>query len=158
MGCQIFAALAITLVALWPGAGFWNNQDAFQSVLGLAPRITAASLLAYFFSEFTNSVVLSKMKYRHAGMGGARQGWRFIASTIAGEFVDSIVFMVVAFVGVLATRDIVMTIGTVWIAKTLYEVIVLPFTMRFTNYVKKVEGVDHVDYPEHTSYNPFAVR
>lgn len=86
-----------------------------------------------------------------------QQGWRFIASTVAGELVDSVLFMGIAFIGVLATRDIVTTIITIWIAKVVYEIIALPFTTRFANYVKKVEGVDHIDYPEHTNYNPFSV-
>ena len=157
MGCQIFATLMIALIGVWPGADFWTNQPAFQTILGLAPRITFASLLAYFFSEFTNSVVLSKMKFWQEGKKGVKQAWRFVASTIAGELVDSIVFMSVAFIGVLATKDIVTTIFTIWIAKVLYEVIALPFSMRFANYVKKVEGVDKIDYPDHTNYNPFAV-
>lgn len=157
MGCQIFAMLMIVLVTIWPAADFWQNQEAFKTVLGLAPRVTIASLLAYFFSEFTNSVVLSKMKYWHEGKKGIKQGWRFVASTIAGEFVDSIVFMSVGFIGILATKDIFTTIITIWIAKVLYEIIALPFSMRLANYVKKVEKVDKIDYPDHTNYNPFAV-
>ena len=156
MGCQIFATLMIVLISIWPAADFWTNQEAFQTVLGLAPRITLASLLAYFFSEFANSVVLSKMKYWQEGKRGVAQGWRFVASTIVGEFFDSVVFMTVAFVGVLATKDIVTTILTIWVAKVLYEVVALPFSMRFANYVKRIEGVDKIDYPDHTNYNPFA--
>jgi hypothetical protein len=157
MGCQIFATLMIVLISVWPAADFWTNQAAFQTVLGLAPRITLASLLAYFFSEFSNSLVLSKMKYWQKGKRGFSQGWRFVASTIVGEFFDSVVFMSVAFIGVLATKDIITTIFTIWIAKVLYEIIALPFSMRFANYVKKVEGIDKIDYPDHTNYNPFSV-
>lgn len=157
MGCQIFATLMIVLINFWPAASFWANQEAFQTVLGLAPRITLASLLAYFFSEFSNSLVLSKMKYWQKGKRGLAQGWRFVASTIVGEFFDSVVFMLIAFIGVLATKDIFTTILTIWIAKVVYEVIALPFSMRFANYVKKVEGVDKIDYPDYTNYNPFAV-
>jgi len=157
MGCQIFATLAIVLIGLWPAANFWTNQSAFQTILGLAPRITVASLTAYFFSEFSNSVVLSKMKYWQKGKRGLAQAWRFIASTIVGEFFDSVVFMSIGFVGVLAGKDILITVLTIWIAKVLYEVIALPFSMRFTNYVKRIEGVDKIDYPDRTNYNPFSV-
>lgn len=157
MVCQIFATAMIVLIGAWPAAGFWTNQEAFQSVLGLAPRITLASLTAYFFSEFSNSLVLSKMKFWQKGKRGMAQGWRFIASTIVGEFFDSVVFMSVAFIGILATGDIVKTVLTIWVAKVLYELIALPFTMKFVSYVKRVEGIDKIDYPEHTNYNPFAV-
>ena len=157
MGCQIFAAFMFFLVGIWPAADFWTNQAAYDLILGTAPRIFLASIGAYFFSEFTNSLVLSKMKYWQQGKRGMHQGWRFIASTIAGEFVDSIVFMAIAFIGVLDTKTIITTIITIWIAKVLYEVIALPFTTRFANYVKRVEGVDTIDYPDHTNYNPFSV-
>lgn len=157
MGCQIFAAFMFFIVGLWPAPSFWTNQEAYNAILGIAPRIFLASIVAYFFSEFTNSLVLSKMKYWAGGKRGIHQGWRFIASTIAGELVDSIIFMAIAFIGILATKDIVTTILTIWIAKVLYEVIALPFTTRFASYVKKVEGLDKIDYPEHTNYNPFSV-
>jgi uncharacterized integral membrane protein (TIGR00697 family) len=157
MGCQIFATLMITLISFWPGADFWTNQQSFKTILGFAPRATFAILMAYFFSEFTNSLVLSKMKFLHDGKKGFKQAWRFVASTIAGELVDSIVFMSIAFIGVLSTKNIITTIITIWIAKVLYEIIALPISTRFANYVKKVDGVDEIDYPDHTNYNPFAV-
>jgi queuosine precursor transporter len=157
MGCQIFAAFMFFLVGIWPAADFWANQVAYDSILGIAPRIFLASIGAYFFSEFTNSLILSKMKYWHQGKRGIYQGLRFIVSTIAGEFVDSIVFMVIAFIGILPASEMIVIILTIWIAKVLYEVVVLPFTTRFANYVKKVEGVDKIDYPAHINYNPFSV-
>lgn len=157
MGCQIFAAFMFFLVGIWPAAPFWHNQEAYNLILGTAPRIFLASLTAYFFSEFTNSLVLSKMKYWHQGKKGIHQGWRFVASTLIGESVDSVIFMFVAFAGILATGDIISTIVTITVAKVLYEIIALPFSMRFAEYVKKVEGIDVVDYPDHTNYNPFSV-
>ncbi len=155
MSCNIFAALMFYLVGKLPAPEFWHHQEAYMTILGIVPRITFASLVAYFFSEFTNSFVLSKMKYWHQGKRGLYQGWRFVASTIAGEFVDSIIFITVAFYGVLETKNLIITILTIWVAKILYEIIALPFTTKFSNYVKRVEGVDIVDYPEFTSYNPF---
>jgi len=67
MVMQIFAALFYWLIDIWTPASFWNNQAAYSSILGQAPRIVAASLSAYFFGEFANSVILSKMKYRQGG-------------------------------------------------------------------------------------------
>ena len=156
MAMEIFATLMIVLIGAWPGADFWTNQREFQLILGLAPRVTLASLVAYFFSEFTNSVILSKMKYHHGGKRGFKQSWRFVVSTIAAEFVDSLVFMSVGFIGVLATGDVVVTILTIWAAKVVYEIVALPFSTRLADYVKRVEGVDTIDHPHHTDYNPFA--
>lgn len=156
LAMQIFAAFAYWLISVWPSAPFWENQEAFMTILGFAPRITLASLSAYFVGEFANSVVISKMKFWQKGARGMSQAWRYIASTIVGEGFDSLVFMTVGFIGVLATGDIVRTVLTIWVFKVIYEIIATPFSIRFANWVKKVEGLDTIDYPDRTSYNPFA--
>ena len=155
MACQVLAAVTYWAVEALPAAPFWHNQQAYHTILSAAPRITLASLMAYFCGEFTNSVVLSKMKYGQKGAKGAAQAWRFIASTIVGELVDSVIFMSIGFFGVLSLADLVRTIVTLWLAKVVYEIIALPFSMPFANWVKKVEGVDQIDDPQHTRYNPF---
>jgi queuosine precursor transporter len=153
--CQALAALAWWLVGIWPAAPFWHNQEAYASVLGVAPRITLASFLAYFCGEFIKSTLLSIMKFRQGGRRGWVQSWRFIASSIVGEFVDSAVFMSVAFAGTIPASDFLETTITLWIAKVIYEAVALPVTVRFSNWVKKFEDVDKMDRPEETNYNPF---
>lgn len=155
MACQLLAALTFWLVGELPAASFWSNQEAYMTILGQAPRIAIASLCAYFFGEFANSVILSKMKYGQKGERGGRQAWRFVASTIVGEFFDSAVFMVVGFAGVLSSGDIIKTILTIWLVKVAYETIALPVSLPLANWVKRVEGVDQIDRPEETNYNPF---
>lgn len=157
LACQVLAAFFYWLIEIWPAAPFWHSQEAFSAILGMAPRITLASLTAYFCGEFANSVVLSKMKYVEKGERGWWQAWRFVASTIVGEGFDSVVFMTVGFLGVLSLADIGITIVTIWIAKIIYEVVALPVSMRVANWVKSVEGVDEIDDPRFTSYNPFAI-
>jgi uncharacterized integral membrane protein (TIGR00697 family) len=105
VGCQLFAAFMCWLLGALPGASFWHNQVAYDTILGIAPRITAASLIAYLCGEFSNSVVMSKMKYRQNGALGLRQAWRFVASTIVGEAIDTCIFFPVAFAGVVAHDD-----------------------------------------------------
>jgi uncharacterized integral membrane protein (TIGR00697 family) len=157
-----FASLLLASVVFWligvlPAAPFWTNQDAYDSLLGSLPRIVPASMTAYFLGEWANSVVLSKMKYRAKGARGVRQGWRFVASTIVGEGIDSAVFMIMAFSGTLTAKQLAATTVSLYVFKVICEVLATPFTTRFANWVKKVEGVDEIDYPERTSYNPFAV-
>jgi len=106
--------VAFWVVGVLPPAPFWHKQDAYMAILGVAPRIALASLTAYFCGEFVKSVTLSKMKFAQAGRRGIVQAWRFVASSAAGEFVDSVVFMLVAFAGVLATADMATTILTLW--------------------------------------------
>lgn len=156
MGCQIFAAFMFFIVGLWPAPEFYNNQDAYMAVLGIAPRVTLASIVAYFFSEFTNSYIVSKMKYRHNGKRGWHQKWRFIASTAVGEAVDSVIFISIAFLGTIDLKDVASTILGIWVFKTGFEIVVLPLTTRFVNFVKKVEGMDVIDNPKTTNYSPLS--
>lgn len=157
MAMQIFAALFYYLIDIWQPAPFWHNQEAYSTILGQAPRIVLASLSAYFFGEFANSVILSKMKYTQNGQRGWSQGTRFVASTIVGEGLDSFVFMTVAFAGVMNAGDMIKTIFTIWGVKVAYEIVALPISIRFSNWVKSVEGIDSIDKPTETKYNPFSV-
>ena len=149
------AALTFWIVEVLPAASFWNDQATYAKVLGFVPRIVTPSMIAYVCGEFANSFVISKMKYWAKGRRGLQQAWRFVASTIVGEGVDSVVFMAIAFTGVIGVTDMIRTGLTLYIFKVVYEIIATPISVPLANWVKKYEGLDHIDYPEITSYNPF---
>jgi queuosine precursor transporter len=138
-----------------PAAPFWHNEQAYATILGIVPRIALASLIAYFSGEFANSFVLSRMKYAQNGRTGLSQGWRFLASTLVGEAVDSVAFMGIAFLGVLPAQALVRTLLTIYLLKVAIEVIALPGSTRLANWLKRVEAFDQVDDPAVTRYNPF---
>lgn len=156
MGCQFLAALMWWLVGVWPADPSWHNQTAYDAILGVVPRITLGSFSAYFCGEFVKSAMLSKMKFAQAGRRGLMQGWRFIASSVVGELVDSAVFMTVAFAGTQETGHLAVMALNLWTFKILYEVAALPLSVWLANRVKQIEGVDQIDRPEQTNYNPFA--
>jgi uncharacterized PurR-regulated membrane protein YhhQ (DUF165 family) len=81
-----------------------------------------------------------------------------VASTVVGEAVDSAVFMTIAFAGQLPPADLVKTAITLYIVKMVYEIIALPLSDSVSNWVKKKENLDQIDYPETTNYNPFILR
>jgi len=157
LGCQLLAIAVYAVIGAIPPAAGWPHQDAFTQILGSLPRITFASVVAYFCGEFANSVVLSRMKYAEHGARGWREGWRFVASTIVGEGVDSVVFMTVAFLGVLSSAVIVHGIVSIYILKVAYEIVATPVSTRVANWLKTQEGVDVIDEPT-TNYSPFAVN
>jgi uncharacterized integral membrane protein (TIGR00697 family) len=95
----LMAAVFISVVAL-PSPSFWDGEKAFDYVLGLTPRMVAASLLAYFIGEWSNAVILSRMKIR---TGGRRLWMRTIGSTIVGEGLDTVIFITLAFAGTFPT-------------------------------------------------------
>ncbi|HEV8612461.1 MAG TPA: queuosine precursor transporter, partial [Gemmatimonadales bacterium] len=155
MACQILAAVSFWIVGVLPGAPFWHNQQAYSTILGVVPRIALASLIAYLSGEFANSFVLSRMKYSQLGRRGLAQGWRFVASTLVGEALDSVVFMLGAFLGVLSVRDLLASLLTIYFLKVAVEVIALPGSTRLANWLKRVEAFDQLDDPTATRYNPF---
>lgn len=154
---QALAAGALFLVGVLPPADFWPHQAAYDAVLGFAPRIAIASVVSYFAAEFANSFVLSKMKYWAKGERGLKQGWRFVASTIVGEAVDTAVVMTIAFAGVMDTKNFFKTAIILYIVKVAYEIVALPISVPFSNWVKKLERIDKIDKPNETNYSPFAV-
>jgi uncharacterized integral membrane protein (TIGR00697 family) len=144
-------ALMSLLVLALPAAPEWKHQQAFETVLGIVPRAVAASLIAYWAGEFTNSYVMAKMKVWTRG----RRLWaRTIGSTAAGQLVDSILVMVVLFGG----RESWATIGNLilsgYAGKVLYEAAATPLTYAVVNALKRAEGVDVYDVA--TDFSPFA--
>lgn len=131
-------------------ASFWQHQSDFENILGQVPRIVAASITAYFLGEFTNSFTLAKMKVKSEGKSMAL---RFVASTVAGEFVDTTTFVVIAFVGVMPANEIIFVTLSAWAFKVGWEIIALPFSLPFVKWLKKIENEDYFD--RHTNFNPF---
>lgn len=154
LAAQAFAAFAYWLVCVLPAPDFWTNQQAFETILGQSPRIALASLTAYFWGEYANSVVMSKMKFHQQGARGWSQSWRFVSSTIIGEAVDTCIFFPIGFLGVIPTFDLAKTMVTVYAAKVLYEVAALPLSTQAANWVKNKEHVDQLDDPNSTNYSP----
>ncbi len=154
LAAQIFAACMYWLVSVLPGSSFWHNQTAFETILGQSPRIVAASLLAYFWGEYANSVIMSKMKYAQHGALGKLQSLRFVASTIVGEAIDTALFFPLAFFGTIPVRELLYTMGAVYLFKVAYEIFALPVSVGFSNWLKKRETIDVIDDPMHTDYSP----
>lgn len=142
----------IGLLIVWlPPSPDWHNQAAFESVFYVAPRFIAASLIAYWCGEFTNSFVMAKMKIWSQG----RHLWmRTIGSTVAGQAVDTVVIMTLAFAFTAPWRNIGELIVSGYIAKVLYEAAATPLTYLIVNGLKRAEGVDI--YDTETDFSPFA--
>ena len=135
----------VTMGALcdWiPGAPYWTNQEGFHAIFGLAPRVAAASFVAFIVGSFANAYVMSKMKIHD---GGKRFSLRAILSTVAGETCDSIIFFPLALGGVVPTEELPKLMLWQVLLKTLYEVIALPLTIRIVRKLKRHEGEDVYD-------------
>lgn len=149
-GVNLLAALFFAVAIAVPAAPFYENQAAFQTILGSSIRLVFASLMAYMVGSFLNAYVMSKFKLMTKGKGFSL---RAIASTLAGEGADSLIFISIAFIGVFPMPVIATMIVTQALLKTAYEIIILPFTILIVKKVKEIEGMD--TYDEEISYNPF---
>ena len=136
------------LAIMMPAAPFWEGEEGFNFVFGMAPRIAVASLTAFLVGSFLNAYVMSKMKL---ASGGKNFSLRAITSTLVGESADSLIFFPVAFGGLIPGRELLLMIATQALLKSLYEVLVLPLTVRVVRYIKKIEQTDV--YDRHISYN-----
>ncbi len=149
-----FLVAALGQIAVFlPSAPFWDGEAHFNYLFGLAPRIAAASFLAFLAGSFLNAYVMSRMK---VASGGRHFSVRAILSTLVGEGVDSLIFFPCAFAGVLPLSAMIPMMFAQTALKTLYEIIVLPVTIRVVNYVKRVEETDVFD--ENISYNILKIR
>lgn len=144
-----FAQLAVML----PAAPFWEGEEGFNFVFGMAPRIAVASLTAFLVGSFLNAYVMSKMK---VASNGKHFSLRAIVSTLVGESADSLIFFPIAFGGLIPVNELLIMVATQAVLKSLYEVIILPVTIYVVKYIKKVDGSDV--YDEHISYNVLKIK
>jgi uncharacterized integral membrane protein (TIGR00697 family) len=141
-------------VADWiPGAPYWDGEEGFHQIFGLAPRIAGASFLAFLAGSFINAYVMSKMKL---SSDGKNFSYRAVMSTVFGELTDSIIFFPLALGGVIPWEEMPSLVITQVTLKTLYEIIVLPVTIRVVNFTKKHDHEDVFD--NNIAYNIFKVK
>lgn len=149
-GAALLMSLVLWVVQEMPPAADWTNQQAYESLLGFVPRIVLASLVAYFGGAFSNAFLMSKLKIRTKG----KFLWvRTIGSTLVGEGIDTVIFCMVAFYGVLPNELLISIIISNYIFKSGVEILFTPITYAIIGFLKKHEQVDV--YDTGISYNPF---
>ena len=141
--CSFFAVGVYMITIGLPHPDFWTNQEAYATVLGTTPRVAAASFIGYLFGEFSNSMVLSKLKV----MTGGKKLWvRTILSTLVGEGFDSVIFVTVSFWGTMENATLLQMIFLQYLFKVCYEIIFTPATYAIVNWIKRKEEMDTFDY------------
>ncbi len=153
-GANLFMALFFILINSLPAPVWWQSQaQSFSLVLGLAPRAVVASISGYFVGEYLNSVVMSRMKVLTKGK---RLWTRTIGSTVIGEGADTILFITIAFAGLMPLNQLFTLMLAQYLFKVAYEVVATPVTYFVVFKVKRVERLDVYDYNE--KYNPIGLK
>lgn len=155
-----FFALLLMSVNVWlvgalPADESWGFQRDFENILMQMPRIALASVVAYFVGEWSNSVVLSRMK---VATGGKRLWMRTVGSTVVGQALDSALFVSIAFAGLYPTGTLAVMFASNYLFKTAIEAAFTPLTYLAVAFVKKTEGRDTYDRDVNYSPLPFGGR
>jgi uncharacterized integral membrane protein (TIGR00697 family) len=148
----LMMSLTFMVVGALPAASDWPYQEAYDQILGLTPRIVGASLIAYFAGEFSNSFILAKLKIFTHG----RWLWtRTISSTLVGQVLDTAIFILIAFTGVVPSSLLLTLIVSNYLFKCGVEILFTPITYWLTGWLKQQEKEDFYDTV--TDFNPFHV-
>ena len=152
-GALLFAVIMSQIVInLTPAPGDYNQhlQEGLESVFGNTWRIVFGSIAAFWSGSLVNAYVLAKMKVQS---GGKRLWLRVIASTAAGQLVDSALFYFLAFYGIWPLEQVIEVAIVQYILKTSWEILAVPLTYKIVGLLKRVEHEDHFD--KNTDFNPF---
>jgi uncharacterized integral membrane protein (TIGR00697 family) len=157
-GCLALSSLVFAFVRALPGEAAWQSyagQSAYDAILGgmSSGGIVLASLSAYLVGEFSNSVVLARLKVITDG----KWLWvRTITSTLVGEGFDSLIFILVAtLAGVFPWTLFGTLVLTNYIFKVTIEVLMTPATYGVVAFLKRAEREDY--YDRNTRFNPFGI-
>ncbi len=152
--CLALSALVLGLVRIMPGEAAWQGyagDAAYAAILGgmSSGGIVLASLVAYLAGEFSNSVVLARLKVATQG----RWLWlRTISSTLIGEGIDSVIFIAIATLAGVFPWEIFWTlVVSNYIFKVSIEVLMTPVTYRVVRFLKRKENEDY--YDTHTRFS-----
>jgi len=151
-GALLLMILIYSVARVLPPSPEWTHEAEFDVIFGRVPRITIASMIAYWAGEFVNSFIVAKMK---VASSGKRMGYRFILSTVFGQAFDTVIFVGIAFIGVLPWAIMPEVVLSAWAVKVGWEIAALPVTLYVVRQLKKAEGIDV--YDRHTDFNPFSL-
>lgn len=129
---NFIAIMLYTFSISIPSSSTYTNQEAFTTILGTTPRIAIASFIAYMIGALINSKVMEKLKNKHE----KNLFFRAISSTVVGQFIDNMLFAVIAFIGILPTQAIISMIVGGTLFEIIYEIIFYPITKKLIQKIK----------------------
>lgn len=137
---NLFAVLIFLIVNNMP-AIIPEQAKSFETILIGTFSCTLASFIAFVIGDFANDKVFEKMKKNNKTHKGFCL--RAILSSIAGEIVDSTIYLPLAFLvfnPIMTIKEVLIMIGLQVSIKTIYEIIILPLT---TFIMKKVSAYEN---------------
>ena len=144
-GLNLLAVLVFWAVGVLPEYASWNGQEAYQTILGFAPRVIFGSLIAYLTSGLMNNLVFERIRAR---TGDAKMWVRFLGSSAVAHLFDSLIFETVAFLGVLSFEEFLVQAGFAYLAGIILEIILTPISYWVVKKLRKYEIRDKINAEE----------
>ncbi|MDO8954322.1 MAG: queuosine precursor transporter [Gammaproteobacteria bacterium] len=130
------------LVIHLPSPAFANHNAEFDQLVQMDLRVVIGSFCSYLIAEPINSWMIARLKLR---MKGRHMALRFLSSTIVASLLDSSIFSVIAFSGIMPTSDLRTLILTMWFIKIVIEMVGLPLSTYLADRLKQTEHLDIYD-------------
>lgn len=131
------------VISMLPSPSFAvATNQAFDQFFQMDIRVIVASFISYFVAEPLNAILIAKLKIKFKGRFMAA---RFLGSTVIASFVDTVIFSIIAFAGVIPGVHLVYFMLTIWIAKIIIELLILPFSIKLSRRFKRIEQIDQYD-------------
>jgi uncharacterized integral membrane protein (TIGR00697 family) len=119
---NIIAVIGYDIAISLPEPPFFEGQEAFRTVLGNSFRVLVASMVSYIIGSLVNAKVMEHLKH------GRSLFSRCVLSTFAGEGLDALIFITIAFLGTIPMASLAVMIVCQALFKTVYEIICYPVT------------------------------
>ena len=136
--CNVIMVIC-TQIGVWlPSPDYLEGTaEAYDTVFNYVPRIILGSLTGFLMGELSNSWIMEQIRHRTKG----RHLWvRTIGSSIIGYFFDTVPFVLIAFAGVLTTRDILLMIALQYLIKLCIEAVFgTPMAYAAISLLKKIQ-------------------
>jgi queuosine precursor transporter len=137
LASSMLATLIYQFVVYYPPSLTYNDE-LFKNIFAVAPRVFIGSSLAILFGNLSNDYIMSKMK---TTIGSQFLWIRTITSTVAGQFLDSVIFYVIALYGIIPNQIMIPAIVTAWLTKVMLEIVITPITCLVISKVKDLENI-----------------
>ena len=149
-GTMVVSSLILYLTILLPSSPEWGMDSQYKAILGSAWLIVIASITAYFFGEYANARIMSKLKVKY---NGKNLWWRLMSSSVFGQLIDTCIFVTIAFGLTYDFKILIVILISEFMIKLGIELAASPLTCRSIKMVKAYEELDMYDY--HESYRPY---
>lgn len=126
--CQLISLFLISIAVALPVAGFADNQDAFESILGQSGRMVVASLIAYLCSQSWDVWIFHKIRDAYVKKHGTTKGGKWIwnnVGTMTSQIIDTAIFITIGFWGVVPNLPAM--IVSQYVVKWIYALLDTPF-------------------------------